>query len=59
MKSVNVLARVECAHDLCFVDVVGGRGLNQDPMNAGVAIDLFDATEKLRLCDLRRQLKLH
>src|SRR5215831_21282207 len=45
MKTVDVLARVERAHDGCFVNMLGRRRLNENPMNARVAIKFFNAAE--------------
>ena len=59
VKAVHVLARIERAHDCCFIDVLGWRRLNENAMNSGIAIKFFDAREKLCLCDRRRQLQLY
>ena len=59
VKSVHVLARVERAHDRCFVNVLGRRRLNQDTVNVGIAIEFVDAPKKLCLCDRSRQLQLY
>ena len=58
MKSVHVLARIERAHDGCFIDVLRRRRLNQNAVNARVAIEFFDSPEKLSLCGRLWQLQL-
>src|ERR1700730_9806564 len=49
VKSVHVLTRVERAHDCRLVDVLRRWRLNQDAVNAGLVIEFFGTTEKLRL----------
>ena len=58
VKSVDVLARIDCFDDGAFVDVRRRWGLNKDAMDRWVSVELFDECKQFSLRGGCRQLKL-
>src|SRR5437868_10146624 len=58
MKAVDILCRIDRAHDRGFVDVFRWWRLDKDSVDRRIAVQFFDTSEQCILSCVRRQLKL-